>query len=108
MEELENELKESNGNFENLQLSFLELTEVKHILQKTQLVMSEESARDSTSLVEGENCSSVCSCPPPYFVRSPVPCLIGLFFVVSHEVQSFPENAVGLLQIILTTSFWHK
>ena len=53
LEQLENELKESNGNYENLQRSFLELTEVKHILQKTQLVMSEESAIsaiDSTAL----------------------------------------------------------
>ena len=35
-EKLENELKEVNGNAETLKKNFLELTELKHILSKTQ------------------------------------------------------------------------
>ena len=34
-------MKESNTNYENLQRSYLELTELKHILEKTQAIMSE-------------------------------------------------------------------
>lgn len=40
-EQLENEMKDSNGNYEALMRSFLELTELKHILRKTQTFFEE-------------------------------------------------------------------
>jgi V-type H+-transporting ATPase subunit a len=40
-EQLENEMKDSNSNYEALQRSFLELTELKHILRKTQSFFEE-------------------------------------------------------------------
>ena len=42
-EKLENELKEVNNNAETLKKNFLELTELKHILQKTQTFFDEVS-----------------------------------------------------------------
>ena len=42
-EKLENELKEVNNNAETLKKNFLELTELKHILQKTQAFFDEVS-----------------------------------------------------------------
>ena len=40
-EQLENEMKDSNANYEALMKSFLELTELKHILRKTQAFFEE-------------------------------------------------------------------
>ena len=40
-EQLENEMKDSNSNYDALQKSFLELTELKHILRKTQTFFEE-------------------------------------------------------------------
>lgn len=40
-EKLENELKEVNSNAEALKRNFLELTELKHILRKTQQFFDE-------------------------------------------------------------------
>lgn len=40
-EQLENEMKDSNANYEALMKSFLELTELKHILRKTQTFFEE-------------------------------------------------------------------
>ena len=40
-EKLENEMKEVNTNAEALKKNFLELTELKHILRKTQLFFEE-------------------------------------------------------------------
>lgn len=40
-EKLENELKEVNGNAETLKKTFLELTELRHILKKTQQFFDE-------------------------------------------------------------------
>jgi hypothetical protein len=40
-EKLENELKEVNNNAEALKKNFLELTELKHILRKTQVFFDE-------------------------------------------------------------------
>ena len=40
-EKLENELKEVNSNAEALKKNFLELTELKHILRKTQVFFDE-------------------------------------------------------------------
>lgn len=42
-EKLENELREVNQNAEALQRNFLELTELKHILRKTQVFFDEVS-----------------------------------------------------------------
>ncbi|XP_078378237.1 V-type proton ATPase 116 kDa subunit a 1-like isoform X3 [Oculina patagonica] len=41
-EQLENEMKDSNANYEALMKSFLELTELKHILRKTQTFFEEK------------------------------------------------------------------
>jgi V-type H+-transporting ATPase subunit a len=43
-EKLENELREVNQNAEALKRNFLELTELKHILRKTQVFFDEVSA----------------------------------------------------------------
>ncbi|XP_015795690.1 V-type proton ATPase 116 kDa subunit a isoform X1 [Tetranychus urticae] len=43
-EKLENELKEVNANAEALKKTYLELTELKHILQKTQQFFDEQSS----------------------------------------------------------------
>ena len=40
-EQLENEMKDSNANYEALMKGFLELTELKHILRKTQTFFEE-------------------------------------------------------------------
>jgi V-type H+-transporting ATPase subunit a len=42
-EKLENELREVNHNAEALKRNFLELTELKHILRKTQVFFDEVS-----------------------------------------------------------------
>ena len=42
-EKLENEMKEVNANAEALKRNFLELTELKHILRKTQTFFDEVS-----------------------------------------------------------------
>jgi V-type H+-transporting ATPase subunit a len=42
-EKLENELKEVNNNAEALKKNYLELTELKHILRKTQVFFDEVS-----------------------------------------------------------------
>lgn len=42
-EKLENELREVNQNAEALKRNFLELTELKHILRKTQVFFDEVS-----------------------------------------------------------------
>lgn len=44
-EKLENELREVNQNAEALKRNFLELTELKHILRKTQVFFDEVSRR---------------------------------------------------------------
>ena len=44
-EKFENELKEVNSNAEALKRNFLELTELKHILRKTQQFFDEVSQR---------------------------------------------------------------
>jgi len=44
-EKLENELKEVNNNAETLKKNFLELTELKHILQKTQAFFDEKEGQ---------------------------------------------------------------
>lgn len=44
-EKLENELREVNQNAEALQRNFLELTELKHILRKTQVFFDEVSSK---------------------------------------------------------------
>ena len=44
-EKLENELREVNQNAEALKRNFLELTELKHILRKTQVFFDEEIGR---------------------------------------------------------------
>ncbi|XP_037093376.1 V-type proton ATPase 116 kDa subunit a1-like isoform X2 [Pollicipes pollicipes] len=44
-EKLENELKEVNNNAETLKKNFLELTELKHILQKTQTFFDEKEGQ---------------------------------------------------------------
>ncbi|XP_057292954.1 V-type proton ATPase 116 kDa subunit a 1-like isoform X2 [Hydractinia symbiolongicarpus] len=54
-EQLENEMKDSNSNYEALQRSFLELTELKHILKKTQTFFEEEGyAETQARLAEHE------------------------------------------------------
>ena len=40
-EQLENEMKDSNANYEALMRSFLELTELKHIMRKTHTFFEE-------------------------------------------------------------------
>ncbi|XP_066300098.1 V-type proton ATPase 116 kDa subunit a 1-like isoform X5 [Branchiostoma lanceolatum] len=56
-EKLENEMKEVNTNQEALKRNFLELTELKHILRKTQSFFEEETARveDTQSLIHAEH-----------------------------------------------------
>lgn len=55
-EQLENEMKDSNSNYDALQKSFLELTELKHILRKTQTFFEEESYSETQQrLAEGES-----------------------------------------------------
>ena len=44
-EKLENELREVNQNAEALKRNFLELTELKHILRKTQVFFDEVGAK---------------------------------------------------------------
>ena len=44
-EKLENEMKEVNANAEALKRNFLELTELKHILRKTQGFFEEVSSQ---------------------------------------------------------------
>ena len=46
-EKLENEMKEVNANAEALMRNFLELTELKHILRKTQSFFEEVSKTNS-------------------------------------------------------------
>lgn len=55
-EKLENELKEVNSNAEALKRNYLELTELKHILKKTQVFFDEV-------------------CFKPFFLRLCVSCL---------------------------------
>lgn len=45
-EKLENEMKEVNVNQQQLKTNLLELTELKHILEKTQNFFNEVSYRD--------------------------------------------------------------
>nr|AGK43572.1 MIP36301p1 [Drosophila melanogaster] len=49
-EKLENELREVNQNAEALKRNFLELTELKHILRKTQVFFDEVSCGMSNSI----------------------------------------------------------
>lgn len=51
-EKLENELKEINTNQEALKKNFLELTELKHILRRTQQFFDEVSSRASAVLAK--------------------------------------------------------
>ncbi|XP_068716024.1 V-type proton ATPase 116 kDa subunit a 1-like isoform X5 [Montipora foliosa] len=51
-EQLENEMKDSNANYEALMKSFLELTELKHILRKTQTFF--EEGNDDMQALLGE------------------------------------------------------
>jgi hypothetical protein len=53
-EKLENELREVNQNAEALKRNFLDLTELKHILRKTQ-VFFDEVRSESTSLPSPES-----------------------------------------------------
>lgn len=53
-EELEGEMKDSNANYEALQRSFLELTELKHILRKTQYFFSEDLTVEKQAVVTEE------------------------------------------------------
>lgn len=50
-EKLENEMKEVNSNAEALKRNFLELTELKHILRKTQAFFEEVSTCTSLSMM---------------------------------------------------------
>ena len=50
-EKLENEMKEVNTNAEALKKNFLELTELKHILRKTQLFFEEVSSSFTSSIL---------------------------------------------------------
>ena len=47
-EKLENEMKEVNANAEALKRNFLELTELKHILRKTQSFFEEVCTREGS------------------------------------------------------------
>ncbi|XP_065053830.1 V-type proton ATPase 116 kDa subunit a 1-like isoform X2 [Rhopilema esculentum] len=53
-EDLENEMKDSNANYEALQRSFLELTELKHILRKTQTFFAEEIYGETQGILAEE------------------------------------------------------
>ncbi|XP_022793413.1 V-type proton ATPase 116 kDa subunit a-like isoform X2 [Stylophora pistillata] len=50
-EQLENEMKDSNTNHEHLMKSFLQLTEFKHILSKTQTFFEEAALEGSQHLI---------------------------------------------------------
>lgn len=54
-EKLENELKEINTNQEALKKNFLELTELKHILRRTQQFFDEVSLIVNVVLVRPRN-----------------------------------------------------
>uniref|UniRef100_A0A671S4B6 V-type proton ATPase subunit a n=1 Tax=Sinocyclocheilus anshuiensis TaxID=1608454 RepID=A0A671S4B6_9TELE len=59
-EKLENELKEINTNQEALKKNFLELTELKHILRRTQQFFDEVSLEECiTGLLNGSKCKGV-------------------------------------------------
>ena len=45
-EQLENEMKDSNANYEALMKGFLELTELKHIMRKTHTFFEEVQLLD--------------------------------------------------------------
>ncbi|CAG0914205.1 unnamed protein product [Notodromas monacha] len=49
-EKLENELKEVNNNAEALKKNYLELTELKHILRKTQVFFDERDTEESSEI----------------------------------------------------------
>lgn len=51
-EKLENELKEINTNQEALKKNFLELTELKHILRRTQQFFDEVSWKVPTNVLK--------------------------------------------------------
>lgn len=66
-EKLENELKEVNSNAEALKRNYLELTELKHILKKTQVFFDEVSTVLECVVVVGirinvESCTGIVSC----------------------------------------------
>ncbi|KAJ4435289.1 putative V-type proton ATPase 116 kDa subunit a [Periplaneta americana] len=65
-EKLENELREVNQNAEALKRNFLELTELKHILRKTQVFFDEVGVRVLSASVLREFLS-VCLTLGPYF-----------------------------------------
>ena len=54
-EKLENEMKEVNNNSEALKRNYLELTELKHILRKTQTFFEEVSVRDVTKCLKAKS-----------------------------------------------------
>ncbi|XP_069189056.1 V-type proton ATPase 116 kDa subunit a 1 isoform X2 [Procambarus clarkii] len=51
-EKLENELREVNGNAETLKKNSLELTELKHVLQITQIFFDERDSEPNTSITQ--------------------------------------------------------
>lgn len=55
-EKLENEMKEVNTNHEALKRNFLELTELKHILRKTQNFFDEVSSNLTLAVLDFEIC----------------------------------------------------
>ena len=54
-EKLEHELQEVNQNAEALKKNFLELTELKHILRKTQHFFEEQDQMDPTGASAGQH-----------------------------------------------------
>lgn len=53
-EQLENEMKDSNSNYEALQKSLLELLELRHILQKTQSFFEEEGQAETRARLQAD------------------------------------------------------
>jgi len=56
-EQLETEMKDSNSNYEALQRSFLELSELKHILRKTQSFFEEDDIAETQARIAVEKTS---------------------------------------------------
>lgn len=64
-EKLENELREVNQNAEALKRNYLELTELKHILRKTQVFFDEVSVVKNINCVQIQSISTKKSLPNP-------------------------------------------
>ena len=61
-EKLEHELREVNQNAEALKRNFLELTELKHILRKTQQFFDEQEGLEQGQVGQHQQLIQVCSC----------------------------------------------